>query len=153
MASQSHRICVADSSSCRHISQVGSSVSPSLKRCHLRWQCPVSSPTTHLSWSLFSSNRSFVRLAEVPDINPFACLSRVVDSEYFLWFLCRGILLIEQYFQVMAMRLAYAWLLASAVSTRTASLSTSAIWKQTEPSEVLCERPCAPLIGKTVTDV
>jgi hypothetical protein len=82
MASQSHRICVADSSSCRHLSQVGSPVSPSLKRC----QCPVSNPTTHLSWSLFSFNRSFVHLAEGPDINPFACLSPVVDSQYFLWF-------------------------------------------------------------------
>jgi hypothetical protein len=51
MASQSHRICVADSSSYRHLSQVGSSDSPSLKRCSLRWQCPVSSPTTHW-WSV-----------------------------------------------------------------------------------------------------
>jgi hypothetical protein len=41
MASQSHRMCVADSSSCRHLSQVGSSVRPSLKRCPLRWQCPM----------------------------------------------------------------------------------------------------------------
>jgi hypothetical protein len=30
MTSQSHRICVADSSSSRHLSQVGSSVNPSL---------------------------------------------------------------------------------------------------------------------------
>jgi hypothetical protein len=74
---------VADSSSCRHLSQVGSSVSPSLKRCPLMWQCPVSNPTTHLSWSLFSSSRSFVPLAEGPDINPFACLSPVVDSQCF----------------------------------------------------------------------
>jgi hypothetical protein len=87
MASQSRRICVADSSSCRHLSQVESSVSPSLKRCILRWQCPVSNPTTHLNWSLFSSNRSFLRLAEGPDINPFACLSPVVDSQCFLCFL------------------------------------------------------------------
>jgi hypothetical protein len=87
MASQSHRICVADSSYCRHLSQVGSSVSPSLKRCPLKWQCPVSSPTTHLNWSLFSSNWSFVRLAEGPDMNPFACLSPVVDSQCFLCFL------------------------------------------------------------------
>jgi hypothetical protein len=68
---------VADLSSCRHLSQVASSVSPSLKRCHLRWQCPVSNPTTHPSWSLFSLNRSFVLLAEGPDISPFACLSPV----------------------------------------------------------------------------
>jgi hypothetical protein len=68
MASQSHRICAADSSSCRHLSQVGSSVSPSFRRCPFRWQCPVSNPTTHLSWSLFSSNRSFVCLAEGLDI-------------------------------------------------------------------------------------
>jgi hypothetical protein len=62
MASQSHRICVADSSSCRHLSQVGSSISPSLKRCPLRWQCPVSNPSTHLSSSLFSLNRSRSRV-------------------------------------------------------------------------------------------
>jgi hypothetical protein len=83
MASQWHRICVADLFACRHLSQVGSSVNPSLKRCPLRWQCPVSNPTTHLSWSLFSFNRSFVLLAEGPDINPFACLIPVVDSQYF----------------------------------------------------------------------
>jgi hypothetical protein len=76
---------VADSSSCRHLSQVGSSISPSLKRCPLRWQCPVSNPTTHLSWSLSSLNRSFVRLAEGPDINPLACLSPVVDSQCFFY--------------------------------------------------------------------
>jgi hypothetical protein len=46
MASQSHKIRVADSSSSRHLSQVGSSVNPSLKRCPFRWQCPVNSPTT-----------------------------------------------------------------------------------------------------------
>jgi hypothetical protein len=64
---------VADSSSCRQLSQVGSSVSPSLKRRPLRWQCPVSNPTTHLSWSLFGYNRSFVLLAEGPD-NKSLCL-------------------------------------------------------------------------------
>jgi hypothetical protein len=32
MASQSHRMCVADSTTLRHLSQVGSSASPSLKR-------------------------------------------------------------------------------------------------------------------------
>jgi hypothetical protein len=68
---------VADSSSCRHLSQVGSSVNPSLKRCPLRWQCPVGNPNTHLNWSLFSFNRSFVLVTEGPDINPFACLSPV----------------------------------------------------------------------------
>jgi hypothetical protein len=45
-ASQSHRICVADSTSW-HLSQMGSLISPNLKRCPFRWQCPVSSPTTH----------------------------------------------------------------------------------------------------------
>jgi hypothetical protein len=64
MASQSHRMCVADSSVPRHLLQIGSSVNSSLKRCPLRWQCPVNSPTTHLSWSLFNFNRSFVLLAE-----------------------------------------------------------------------------------------
>jgi hypothetical protein len=50
-----------------------SSVNPILKRCPFRWQCPVSSPTTQLNWSLFNFNRSFVLLAEGPDISPFAC--------------------------------------------------------------------------------
>jgi hypothetical protein len=72
-ASQSHRMCVADSSSSRHLSQMGSSVNPSLKRCPFRWQCPVSSPTTHLTWSLFNFNSFFVLLAEAPHISPFAC--------------------------------------------------------------------------------
>jgi hypothetical protein len=39
-----------------HLSQVGSSVSPILKRCPFRWQCPVSSPTIHLNWSLTGTN-------------------------------------------------------------------------------------------------
>jgi hypothetical protein len=68
---------VADSSSSRHISQVGLSVNPIFKRCPFRWQCPVSSPTTHLNWSLFNFNRSFVLLAEGQDISPFASLSPV----------------------------------------------------------------------------
>jgi hypothetical protein len=88
MASQSHRICVADSSSSRHHSQVGSSVTPSLKRCPFKWKCPVNSPTTHLNWSLFNFNRSLVLLAEDPSISPFACLSLVVDSQWFFYDLC-----------------------------------------------------------------
>jgi hypothetical protein len=72
MASQSHKICVADSSSSRHLSQVGPSINPILKRCPFRWQCPVSSLTIHLNWSLFNFNRSFVLLAEGPDISPFS---------------------------------------------------------------------------------
>jgi hypothetical protein len=84
MASQSHRIRVADSSFSRHPSQVGSSVSPSLKRCPSRWQCPVNSTTIHLSWSLFNFNRSFILLAEGPGISPFACLSPVKHSQCFL---------------------------------------------------------------------
>jgi hypothetical protein len=71
---------VADSSSSSHLSQVGSPVNPSLKRCPFRWQCPVNSPTIHLNWYLFNFNRSFVLLAEGPHVSPFACLSPVVDS-------------------------------------------------------------------------
>jgi hypothetical protein len=54
-----------------------------LKRCPFRWQCPVSSPTTHLNCPLFNFNISFVLLAEGPDISPFACLSPVVGSQCF----------------------------------------------------------------------
>jgi hypothetical protein len=86
-ASQSHRLCVADSSSSRHLSQMGSLANPNLKRCPFRWQCPGSSPTTHLKWSLFNFNRSFVLLEEGPSMSPFASLSPVVDSQYSLWFL------------------------------------------------------------------
>jgi hypothetical protein len=71
-ASQSHRMCVADSISSWHLSGMGSLNSPNLKRCPFRWQCPVSSPTTHLNWSLLSPNRSSVLLAEGPCISPFA---------------------------------------------------------------------------------
>jgi hypothetical protein len=70
MTSQSHRICVADSSSSRHLSQMESSVNPRLKRYPFRWQCPVKSPIIHLNWSLFNFNRSFVLLAEGPGISP-----------------------------------------------------------------------------------
>jgi hypothetical protein len=87
MAWQSHRICVADSSSSRHLSQVGSSVNPSFKRCAFRWQCPVNSPANHFNWSLFNFNKSFVLLTKGHDISPFACLSPVVDSNCFVWFL------------------------------------------------------------------
>jgi hypothetical protein len=71
----------------RHLSQLGSPISPNLKRCPFRWQCPVNSPTIRLNWSLFNFNRSFVLLAEGPNISPFACLSPVVDSYCFMWFL------------------------------------------------------------------
>lgn len=72
MALHSHGICVADSVSSRHLWQVGSFVNPSLKSCPLKWQCSLSNLTTHLKWSLFSFNRSFVLLTEGLDINPFA---------------------------------------------------------------------------------
>jgi hypothetical protein len=76
-------MCVFVWSSTRHLSQAGSSVNPSLKRCPFRWQCPVNSPTTHLNWSLFKFNRSFVLLAECPCVSPSACLSPVVGSQFF----------------------------------------------------------------------
>jgi hypothetical protein len=76
-----------DSSSFRHLSQRGSSVNSNLKRCPFRWQCPVSSPTAQLNWSLFSFNRSFVLLAEGICISPFACVSPVTESQYASWFL------------------------------------------------------------------
>jgi hypothetical protein len=74
---------VADSSSSRHLSQVGSSVKPNFNRCPFRRQSPVSCPTTHLNRPLFNFNRSFVLLAEGPGTSPFACLSPVVDSQWF----------------------------------------------------------------------
>jgi hypothetical protein len=85
MASQSHRMCVAHSSFSRHLSHMGLFVNPILKRCPVRWQCPVSSPVTHLNWFLFSLNSSLVLLTEGPCRNPFACLSPGMDSHYFLW--------------------------------------------------------------------
>jgi hypothetical protein len=87
MASQSHRICVSDSSFSRHCSQVGLSVNSSLKRRPFRWQCPVNSPCNHLNWCLFNFNKSFFLQAEGPDVYPFACLSPVVASQCFSWFL------------------------------------------------------------------
>jgi hypothetical protein len=70
---------------------------PILKRCPFRWQCPAKSPTTHLNWSPFNFNRSFVLLTEGLGISPFAYLSQngpVADvliktlyrSAYFLTF-------------------------------------------------------------------
>jgi hypothetical protein len=41
-----------------HLSQIGLSVNPGLKRCLFRWQCPVNSPTTHRSWFLSNFNSS-----------------------------------------------------------------------------------------------
>jgi hypothetical protein len=79
IASQSQRTCVADSSSSRRLSQVGSSVSPNLKRCPFRWKCRVSSPTIHLNWSLLSFNRSLGLLTEGSNISPFACLSLILS--------------------------------------------------------------------------
>jgi hypothetical protein len=74
----------ADSSSFRHLLQRGSTVNPSLKTCPFRWQCPVNSPTIHLSWSLLSFNRCLDLLAEGPTISSFACLSPVRDSH--IWY-------------------------------------------------------------------
>jgi hypothetical protein len=90
MPSQSHRIYVADSSSSKHLSQVESSVNPSLKRYPFRWQCPVNSHTTHLNWFLFNFNRSSILLAEDPGISPFACLCPEVDSQRSPWPLVRN---------------------------------------------------------------
>jgi hypothetical protein len=87
IASQSHRMCVADSSSSSHLSQVGSSINPNLKRCHFRWQCPVNSPTILLNWSLFNFNKSFVLLADGSDISSSSCLGSVMDFHCFMWFL------------------------------------------------------------------
>jgi hypothetical protein len=81
MASQSLRMYAANSAFSRHLSQVGSSVNLSLERCHFGWQCPVNSPTTHLNWSLFNFNRSFILFAEGS-----ACLSPIMDNQCFLWF-------------------------------------------------------------------
>jgi hypothetical protein len=81
-------ICVADSTSSRHLAQVWSSLNPSLKRCLLMWQGPVNSPTTHLNLSLFSLNTSFVLLAKSPGINPFACLNPIMASQCFYCDFC-----------------------------------------------------------------
>jgi hypothetical protein len=60
---------------------MGSAVKPNLKRCPFRWQCPVSSPTTHLNWSLLGLNRSFVLLSEGPSArNIHTCNNRRVFS-------------------------------------------------------------------------
>jgi hypothetical protein len=87
MSSQSHSMCVADSSFSRHLLHVGWSVNSSLKRCPFIWQYPVHYPTTQLNWCLLNFNRSFIILAEALIVSPFACLSPVMDSQCFLWFL------------------------------------------------------------------
>jgi hypothetical protein len=84
----SYRGRVADSSSSRHLSHMGSSVNPNLERRPFSWQCPVNTPAIHLNWSLFNLNRSFVLLAE----GPFAGLSQIVDSHYFMWISVRAVL-------------------------------------------------------------
>jgi hypothetical protein len=83
MASQPNRICMADSSFSRHLSQVGSCSILVWNGIHLGDKCPINSPISHHNWSLLNFNRSFVLLAEGPDINPLACLSPVVDSHLF----------------------------------------------------------------------
>jgi hypothetical protein len=58
--SQSQGMCVAGSSLCRHLSQMGLFVGLILKRCPFWWHCPVSSPTADRGWFLFSFNSSLV---------------------------------------------------------------------------------------------
>jgi hypothetical protein len=76
-------MCVADSSFSRHISQMGLSISPILKRCPFKWQWPVNSPVTHHNWFLFCFSSSWW---QGPCRDPFAYLSPVRDFQYFLWF-------------------------------------------------------------------
>jgi hypothetical protein len=88
MASQSHRICVADTSFFQAPFTTGVICQSQFERCPFRWQCPVNSPTTLPNWPLFNFNSSFVLVAESPSISPFAYFSPVIDSQCFLWFLC-----------------------------------------------------------------
>jgi hypothetical protein len=85
ITSQSHRICVGDSSFSRHLSQLGLLVNPILKRCPFRWQYAGNSPVTHRNWFRFSFNGSSFLPALGPCRNPFTRLSPVRDSQYFLW--------------------------------------------------------------------
>jgi hypothetical protein len=64
VASQSHEICVADSSFSRHLLHLGLFVNSGLKRFPFRWKCPVRSPTTHCGIFLFNFNSHHVLLAE-----------------------------------------------------------------------------------------
>jgi hypothetical protein len=81
MASQSHRMCVPDSSFSRHLPQVRLSVNPTLKRCPFMWQSLVSSSVTHCNWFLFKFKSSLVLLAEGPCMSFFACSSPVQISQ------------------------------------------------------------------------
>jgi hypothetical protein len=50
-----------------------------------------SSPTTHLSWSLFkfsNVNSFFILLGEGPSISPFSCVSPVMDTQCFFYDFC-----------------------------------------------------------------
>jgi hypothetical protein len=70
----SQDICVAHSSSSRHLSQMGSYSIPIWIGALLGDSVLLSSPTTHLTWSLFNFNRSFVPLVDGPSISPIACV-------------------------------------------------------------------------------
>lgn len=80
-------IVKVDSSSSRHLLQVGMLVNPNLERCLFRWECPVCSPVAHRNWFLLNFKSSLLLLAEVLYGKPFAYLNPFMDSQHSLWFL------------------------------------------------------------------
>jgi hypothetical protein len=69
----------------RHLAHLQLFANSSLKRCPFRWQCPVSSPTTHHGWSLVKFNSFLLLLAEGPCMSIFVGLSPLKEFHCFLW--------------------------------------------------------------------
>ncbi|KAJ8961291.1 hypothetical protein NQ318_008976 [Aromia moschata] len=74
-AGHSHNMWREVSSSSPHLLQSGSFFTPIIVRCRMSGQCPVNSPTIHLSWFLPSFMKSFDLFQDGSPMNIRECLN------------------------------------------------------------------------------
>jgi hypothetical protein len=86
-ASQSPRTCEAVSDAWLHLSHSEVFTTPSLNKCPFKWQCPVDSPVSILSWYLLKLSSSPALLAEGLLRKSLACLCPWMDCQYSVCFL------------------------------------------------------------------
>ena len=75
------KTCGAVADAYLHLSNSGMFTSPSLIRCPIKWQCPVSKPVNILSWFLLRSSNSAASFADGFSRKPSVCLFPHMDCQ------------------------------------------------------------------------